>query len=96
MGTEIEVVERVALALWHRFACGSVETWDDETAKAEYRDAAKGALEASHHAELVEALGRIRDRIANGLLVRAPEIAAIDRLLAKVPPQHRKGPVYGD
>jgi hypothetical protein len=36
---------KIAKALWHRFAKSSVETWDDETHKAEYLDAADQVLD---------------------------------------------------
>lgn len=38
------IVEDVAIALWHRFAPDYELDWEDESHKAEYRDAAKAIV----------------------------------------------------
>ena len=40
--------ERIAIALWHRFAPGSSIEWADEIHKAEYRDAAREVVEIAN------------------------------------------------
>jgi hypothetical protein len=42
--------ERIAIALWRRFAPDYSVEWSDETHAAEYRDAAQMVLEIAHGA----------------------------------------------
>lgn len=41
----VDVLETAAIELWHRFASASVEEWEDEIHKAEYRLAAQAVIE---------------------------------------------------
>lgn len=44
--TQESRIEKAAIVLWHRFAPDGSLEWEDETHKAEFRDAARAALEA--------------------------------------------------
>ena len=43
--TTDDMIERIAVALWHRFAPDYSLEWENETHAAEYRDAARAVLE---------------------------------------------------
>ncbi len=59
-------IEAAAIELWHRFASESVEEWDDEIHKAEYRLAAKAVIDTALR-ELISAL-----EIAQGFVAETP------------------------
>ena len=44
-GALLPARELAAIELWHRFAPGSQLDWEDETHKAEYRDAVAAVME---------------------------------------------------
>lgn len=59
----IDSLEVAAIELWHRFASESVEEWEEEIHKAEYRFAAKAVIDVAL-SDLISALEIARNFIA--------------------------------